>query len=102
MNPTAHVLKVNFLLITGIMLFSVSCKKNNEGPFIAPVALQPADLGVYSFVADWGKVGPAVSYNLFVATDTGFTQTGRWQFGRGHARPRLSRGYGRFRGLDRR
>src|SRR6185312_8040099 len=60
------------LLVT--VFFSASCKKNNDGPFVAPLAKPASDLELNSFTADWSKIGPAVSYNLYVATDTGFTQ----------------------------
>src|SRR5580658_1809203 len=73
MKRFPHLLKMKFPVIVVILLFLVSCKKHSEGPFIAPTALPPSDIGLNYFVADWTKIGPAASYNLFVATDTGFT-----------------------------
>ena len=31
--------------IAAIVLFSVSCKKNSDGPFVAPQALAASDIG---------------------------------------------------------
>src|SRR5579859_5022027 len=70
-----HLLKRKLPVIAVIVLLFVSCKKHSEGPFVAPQALPAIDLGLNYFVADWTKIGPAASYNLFVATDTGFTQS---------------------------
>ncbi len=73
MKSTTLLLKGNLLLLAATLIFSLSCKKENSNlPFVAPVAL-PGDVGIYSFIANWTKVG-ATSYNLFVATDSGFTQ----------------------------
>ena len=69
-----HLLKWKLPTIAVIILFSVSCKKHSEGPFVAPQALPASDIGLNYFVADWTRIGPAASYNLFVATDTGFMQ----------------------------
>jgi outer membrane protein assembly factor BamB len=74
MKLLPHLLKRVFPIVAVIILFSVSCKKHSEGPFVAPQALPAADLGPSYFIADWTKIGPAASYNLFVAMDTGFTQ----------------------------
>jgi eukaryotic-like serine/threonine-protein kinase len=74
MKRLPHLLKRKFPVIAVIILFLGSCKKHSEGPFVAPTALPPTDIGLNYFVADWTKIGPAASYNLFVATDTGFTQ----------------------------
>jgi eukaryotic-like serine/threonine-protein kinase len=81
MKMTAHPLKMivrsvktQSLVTLAVLLFTASCKKSNPGPFVTPVALPPADLGVYSFIADWEKDGPAGYYNLYVATDAAFTQ----------------------------
>src|ERR1700722_4508117 len=73
MTKFPHLLKSKLRVITVIALFAVSCKKHSEGPFVAPQALPASDIGLNYFVADWTKIDPAVSYNLFVATDTGFT-----------------------------
>src|SRR5579871_4979528 len=68
-----HLLKKRLPIIVVAVLAFVSCKKHSDGPFVAPQALPPIDLGLNYFVADWTKIGPAASYNLFVATDTSFT-----------------------------
>src|ERR1700744_1390085 len=73
MKSTTLLLKGNLLLLATALFFSLSCKKEHSNlPFVAPVAL-PGDVGIDYFVASWTEVG-ATSYNLFVATASGFTQ----------------------------
>jgi outer membrane protein assembly factor BamB len=74
MKLLPHLLKRKLPVVAAIVLLSVSCKKHSEGPFVAPQALPASDIGLNYFVADWTKIGPAASYNLYIASDTGFTQ----------------------------
>jgi eukaryotic-like serine/threonine-protein kinase len=62
--------------ITGLVLISFfACKKENSGQpnFITPVALPATNITPGSFTANWETDDGAVSYNLYVATDTGFS-----------------------------
>ena len=67
-----HLLKWKLPFIAVIILFSVSCKKHSEGPFVAPQALPASDIGLNYFVADWTRIGPAASYNLVCCYRHGF------------------------------
>jgi eukaryotic-like serine/threonine-protein kinase len=72
MKSTTYLMKGKSLLLPAIILFAVSCKKeNSNGPFVA-VATAATDVQVYSFVANWQKTSGAASYNLFIATDSNF------------------------------
>src|ERR1700743_692298 len=75
MKSSTSLVKRTLLFLTGITLFSISCKKDNtpSGPFVA-VASAATDVEVFSFVANWQKTNGASNYDLFVATDSNFSQ----------------------------
>ncbi|UII33064.1 fibronectin type III domain-containing protein [Fulvivirga ulvae] len=76
---------VTGLSVEEIYYYRVRAKKGNTisdnsniisvetGLLPAPVALEPTDLKVFEFVANWSTVDEAVSYLIEVASDSGFT-----------------------------
>ncbi|HEY4936707.1 MAG TPA: PQQ-binding-like beta-propeller repeat protein, partial [Puia sp.] len=74
MNLSPRV-SIKGILLTGLVLiFSNACKKENSGQvnFITPVALPATNIMPTSFTANWEADDGAVSYNLYVATDSNF------------------------------